>query len=104
MYKRQRLGSINIKISILPTSPTIMQHKIHLEDGARSYWDRQRSLNPTPQEVIRKEVFKWLDHGIIYPIFDSKWVSLVQVVLEKTSITVIRNDKNELIPTRVQSK
>ena len=69
-----------------------MQYRIH-----------QRRLNPTLQEVVKKEVLKWLDHGIIYPISDSEWVSPVQVVPKKTSITVIRNDKNELVPTRVQS-
>ena len=47
---------------------------------------------------------KWLDHGIIYPISDSEWVSVVQVVPKKIGITVIRNDKNELVPTRVQSR
>jgi len=48
-------------------------------------------------------VLKWLDHGIIYPISDYEWVSLIQVVPKKTGITVIRNDRNELVPTRVQS-
>jgi len=46
---------------------------------------------------------KWLDHEIIYPISDSECVSAVQAVPKKTSITVIKNDKNELIPTQVQS-
>ena len=32
------------------------------------------------KEVVRKEVLKWLDTGVIYPIFDSAWVSPVQVV------------------------
>jgi len=48
-------------------------------------------------------VLKWLDHKIIYPISNSEWVSPIQVVHKKTGIAVIRNDKNELIPTRVQS-
>ena len=52
------------------------------------------------QEVVKKEVMKLLDAGIIYPISDSKWVSLVQVVPKKSGMTVITNDKNELIPTR----
>ena len=69
-----------------------MQYRIH-----------QRRLNPTLQEVVKKEVLKWLDHGIIYPISDSEWVSPVQVVPKKTGITVIRNDKNKLILTRVQA-
>ena len=71
-----------------------MQHRIQLEDNAKPYHDHQRRLNPSLQEVVRKEVLKWLDHGIIYPIFDSEWVSLIQVVSKKTGITMIRNDKN----------
>jgi len=46
-------------------------------------------------------VLKWLDYWIIYPISDSEWVSLIQVVHKKISITVIRNDKKELVPTQV---
>ncbi|KAL8114101.1 hypothetical protein AgCh_021107 [Apium graveolens] len=52
------------------------------------------------QEVVEKEVLKLLDAGIIYPISDSKWVSPVQVVLKKGGTTVVRYDKDELIPTR----
>ena len=48
-------------------------------------------------------MLKWLDHGIIYPISDRHWVSLIQVVPKNTVDTVIRNYKNELIPNRVQS-
>ena len=46
-------------------------------------------------------MLKLLDVGIIYPIIDSKWVSPTQVVLEKSRITVVKNENNELIPTRV---
>ncbi|KAL4388382.1 hypothetical protein GQ457_09G019490 [Hibiscus cannabinus] len=52
------------------------------------------------KEVVRKEILKWLDAGIIYPISDSEWVSPVQCVPKKGGITVISNEKNELIPTR----
>ena len=41
-----------------------------------------------------------LDAGIIFPISDSKWVSPVHVVPKKGGMTVITNEKNELIPTR----
>ena len=44
---------------------------------------------------------KLLDAGIIYAISDSKWVSPVQVVPKKGGTTVVKNDKNELIPTRI---
>ncbi|CAL2230185.1 unnamed protein product [Prunus armeniaca] len=53
------------------------------------------------KEVVRKEVMKLLDVGIIYPISDSKWVSPVQVVPKKSGITVVKNEANELVPTRV---
>jgi len=85
-------------------SPSIVQHRIYLEDNVKPYRDHQRRLSPTLQEVVKKEVIKWLDNGIIYPISNSEWVSPVQVVPKKTGITVIRNDKNELVPTRVQSR
>jgi len=49
------------------------------------------------QEVVKKEVLKGLDHGIVYPIFYSKWVSLVQIVPKQIGITVIRDNKNKLI-------
>ncbi|CAL8988281.1 unnamed protein product [Prunus brigantina] len=41
------------------------------------------------KEVVRAEVLKLLDVGIIYPISDSKWVSPVQVVPKKSGITVV---------------
>ncbi|XP_019179609.1 PREDICTED: uncharacterized protein LOC109174831 [Ipomoea nil] len=60
----------------------------------------QRRLNPNMKEVVRAEVLKLLDSGIIYPISDSKWVSPIHVVPKKSGITVVTNEKNELIPTR----
>ncbi|GJV79958.1 reverse transcriptase domain-containing protein [Tanacetum coccineum] len=44
---------------------------------------------------------KLLDAGLIYPISDSPWVSLVYCVPKKGGITVIENEDNELIPTRL---
>ncbi|XP_019435872.1 PREDICTED: uncharacterized protein LOC109342320 [Lupinus angustifolius] len=52
------------------------------------------------KEVVRKEVVKMLEAGMIYPISDCKWVSLVQVVPKRGGMTSIRNKNNELIPTR----
>src|SRR5688572_17578468 len=52
------------------------------------------------KEVVKKEVLKLLVAGIIYPISDSKWVSHVQVVPKKGGMTVVTNDKREMIPTR----
>ena len=52
-------------------------HRILLEDGHNPSVEAQRRLNPTMKEVVRKEVLKWLDAGVIYPISDSAWVSPV---------------------------
>ncbi|KAG9449976.1 hypothetical protein H6P81_009941 [Aristolochia fimbriata] len=81
-------------------SPTTCMHKILMEDSFKPTIQPQRRLNLTLQEVVKKEVVKLLDAGIIYPISDSKWVSPVQVVPKKGGITVIKNSENELIPTR----
>ena len=39
--------------------------------------------------------------GIIYPISDSTWVSLTQVVPKKSGVTTVLNEKREEIPTRL---
>ena len=52
------------------------------------------------KEVVRKEVLKWLNAGVIYPISDSSWVRPVQVVPKKEGTMVVVNEKNELLPTR----
>ena len=54
-------------------------------------------------DVVKKEVTKLLQADIIYPISDSQWVSPVKVVPKKTGLTMIKNEKEELIPTRVQN-
>ncbi|KAG9444943.1 hypothetical protein H6P81_016283 [Aristolochia fimbriata] len=81
-------------------SPTICTHRILMEDNYKPSIQPQRRLNPTLQEVVKKEVIKLLDAGIIYPISDSAWVSPVQVVPKKGGTIVIHNEHNELIPTR----
>ncbi|KAL5578124.1 hypothetical protein UlMin_019823 [Ulmus minor] len=71
-----------------------------MEETYKPLVQPQRRLNPSMQEVVKKEVVKLMDAGIIYPISDSSWVSPVQVVPKKGGMTVVKNDKNELIPTR----
>jgi hypothetical protein len=52
------------------------------------------------REVVKKEVLKLLTTVVIYLVSDSEWISPVQVVPKKGGMTVIRNEKNELIPQR----
>nr|GEY60328.1 reverse transcriptase domain-containing protein [Tanacetum cinerariifolium] len=61
----------------------------------------QRRANPKIHDVIKKEVIKLLDAGVIYPISDSSWVSPIYYVPKKGGMTVVANENNELIPTRL---
>jgi hypothetical protein len=53
-------------------NPLLVMHKIHLEENSKPLREPQRRLNPAMQEVVRAEVNKLLDAGIIYPISNSK--------------------------------
>ncbi|XP_068340260.1 uncharacterized protein [Pyrus communis] len=82
-------------------SPTTCMHRILLEEGAKPSREAQRRLNPPMLEVVKKEIIKLLDCGVIYLISDSRWVSPVQVVPKKSGVTVVKNEEQELVPTRV---
>ncbi|PNX82945.1 hypothetical protein L195_g038982, partial [Trifolium pratense] len=84
-------------------SPSVCMHRILLEDDAKASREHQRRINPILGEVVRKEVLKLLDAGIIYQISDSKWVSPVHVVPKKGGLTVVKNEKGESVPKRVES-
>ncbi|XP_048631636.1 uncharacterized protein LOC125606817 [Brassica napus] len=81
-------------------SPSLCMHRIHLEDESKTSIEHQRRLNPNLKDVVKKEIIKLLDAGVIYPISDSNWVSPVHVVPKKGGITVVKNENDELIPTR----
>nr|GEW07541.1 DNA-directed DNA polymerase [Tanacetum cinerariifolium] len=79
--------------------PRFCSHKILIEGDYKPAVQSQRRVKPKIHEVIKKEVIKLLDAGMIYPIFDSSWVSLIHCVPKKGGITVVENKNNELIPT-----
>ncbi|XP_038994728.1 uncharacterized protein LOC120118848 [Hibiscus syriacus] len=93
-------GIADIKLISL----SLCMHKILLEDSASSLIKLQGRLNLIMKEVVRKEIIKWLDARIIYPILDNKWVSPVQCVSKKGDITVVTNEKNELVSTTTMDK
>ena len=74
-------------------SHSICTHKILMEEECKPKVQPQRRLNPSMKEVVKAEVIKLLDAGMIYPISDSAWVSPVQVVPKKGGMTVIKNEK-----------
>ncbi|KAM1908066.1 hypothetical protein ACFX14_027627 [Malus domestica] len=84
-------------------SPTSCMHRILLEEGSKTSQEAQRRLNPPMMEVVKKEIIKLLDCGVIYPISDSHWVSPVQCVPKKSGVTMVTNAKNKLVPTQIQT-
>ncbi|GJY19026.1 reverse transcriptase domain-containing protein [Tanacetum coccineum] len=81
--------------------PQFCTHKILMEDDFKPAVQHQRRVNPKIHEVIKKEVIKLLDAGLIYPISDSPWVSPVHCVPKKGGMTVVTNENNKLILTRL---
>nr|GEX33422.1 reverse transcriptase domain-containing protein [Tanacetum cinerariifolium] len=81
--------------------PRFYTHKILMEDDFKPTVQHQRRVNPKIHEVVKKEVIKLLDSGLIYHISDSPWVSLVHCVPKKGGMTVVEKEDNELIPTRL---
>jgi hypothetical protein len=71
-------------------SPSMCMHHILLEDNAKPTRGMQRRLNSPMIEVVKAEILKLLDAGIIYPITDSKWVAPIHVVPKKTGITLVK--------------
>ncbi|GJW21407.1 reverse transcriptase domain-containing protein [Tanacetum coccineum] len=91
-WKLSDIKGINLEFCI---------HKILIEEDYKPVVQHQRRVNPKIHNVIKKEVENLLDAGLIYPISDSPWVNPVHCVPKKGGFTVVENDENELIPTRL---
>ena len=78
----------------------VCSHRIHLEEDSRPTREGQGRLNPAMQEVVKKEVLKLLQAGMIYPISDSEWVSPIHIVPKKGGYTVMENEEGKLMTTR----
>ena len=84
--------------------PSLCTHRIFLEEDSRPSRVAQRMLNPKVWDAVKDEILKWLNAGIIYPISDSPWVIPVHIVPKKAGITVMTNDEDEKIQTRLPTK
>ena len=62
--------------------------------------EHQRRLYPLMQEVVKKEIIKWLDAGVIYPIAEGSSVCPVQCLPKKRGMILVPNEKNDLVPMR----
>nr|GEW80885.1 reverse transcriptase domain-containing protein [Tanacetum cinerariifolium] len=81
--------------------PEFCTHKILMKDDFKPVVQHQRRVNPKIHDVIKKEVLKLLDARLIKPISDSPWVSPVHCVPKKGGFTVVENEENEFILTRL---
>ena len=81
-------------------SPALCTHHIPIDPAYPPSREPQRRLNDAMREVVKKEELKILHAGIIYPMPYSEWVSLVQAVPKKGGTTVVKNEKDDLIPQR----
>nr|GEV60427.1 reverse transcriptase domain-containing protein [Tanacetum cinerariifolium] len=94
--------AIDWKLSdIKGINPEFYTHKILMEEDLKPTVQHQRRVNPKIHDVIKQEVIKLLDAGLIYPISNIAWVSPVHCVPKKGGFTVVENEDNELILTRL---
>ncbi|GJY76826.1 reverse transcriptase domain-containing protein [Tanacetum coccineum] len=94
-------GAISWKMSdIKGISLSYCTYKILMENDYKPVIQPQWHLNPKVQDVVKNEIVKLLDSGLIYPISDSSWISHIHVVPKKGGMTMVLNDNNELISSR----
>nr|GEW63921.1 reverse transcriptase domain-containing protein [Tanacetum cinerariifolium] len=82
-------------------NPKFCTHKILMDEDFKLVVQHQRRVNPKIHDVIKKEIAKLLDARLIYPSSNSPWVSLVHCIPKKGGFTVVENEENELILTRL---
>ncbi|GKA62934.1 reverse transcriptase domain-containing protein [Tanacetum coccineum] len=70
------------------------------EDDKKPFFQKEKVISRTCRRVVKKEIVKLLDTGIIYPIADGPWVSPIHCVPKKGGIIVVTNENDELVPTR----
>ncbi|RDX92693.1 Retrovirus-related Pol polyprotein from transposon 17.6, partial [Mucuna pruriens] len=94
---RQHKKAIGCELSVLPRiNPSICMHKILMEEESKPI-----------RQTTKKNEFNHprcsQERGIIYPISDSQWMSLVQVVPKKSGMIVTKNQHDELVPMWIQN-
>nr|GEZ17351.1 reverse transcriptase domain-containing protein [Tanacetum cinerariifolium] len=89
------------KLPVIITKELGDEEKSSLIKDYKPAVQHQRRVNPKIHDVIKKEVEKLLDAGLIYLISDSPWVSPIHYVPKKGGFTVVENEENKLILTRL---
>ncbi|GJS30204.1 reverse transcriptase domain-containing protein [Tanacetum coccineum] len=71
--------------------PKFCTHKILMEDDYKPVVQMQRRVNPKIHEVIKKEVIKLLDAGLIYPIWIAHGLSARFIAFLKRGMTMLND-------------
>ena len=87
--------------NIIGIPPDIYSHTIQLMSDHKPSIEHQRFLNTPMQELLKKEIIKWFNDGMIYPIANNSLICLVQCVPKKGGMTMVPNEKNELVLVRL---
>nr|GEV22409.1 reverse transcriptase domain-containing protein [Tanacetum cinerariifolium]GEW06803.1 reverse transcriptase domain-containing protein [Tanacetum cinerariifolium] len=105
--KKLNVEEIKIIKSSIDEPPELKLKELpsHLEYAFLERTDKlpviiSKELKDEEKSALLKEVIRLLDAGLIYPIFDCSWVSLVHCMPKKGGMTMVENKDNELIPTR----
>ncbi|XP_069143507.1 uncharacterized protein [Solanum lycopersicum] len=96
---KKRKAAIGWQMSdIQGISRALCMHKIYMKEGYKASAQQQRRLNHLMKDVVRKEVIKWLDAGIMYPVSESKWVrNIIAFLIDTPGIVLGHNvSKNGL--------
>nr|GEU58114.1 DNA-directed DNA polymerase [Tanacetum cinerariifolium] len=91
----------NDKLPVIIAKYLSVEEKTALITDFEPAVQHQRRVNPKIHDIIKQEAIKLLDAGLVYPISDSPWVSPVYCVPKKGGFTVVENEDNELILTRL---
>lgn len=78
-------------------------HQIMLEEDYKPSREHQRRINTIMSDVVKREVLKLLEAGIVYQICDNKWVNPVHVVPKKGGVTVVQNEKGEQVAKHIEN-
>jgi hypothetical protein len=103
LFKKHRKVIVYSINDLKGLSPTFCTHHIPMEDQCKPVVNHQRRLTHAMREVVKKEIIKLLDAGIIYPVPHREWVSPVHCVPKKGGLTVVKSEKDELILQRTMN-
>jgi hypothetical protein len=100
VLEKHRAAFVYLLHDLKEISPILCTHHISTDPEVTPCREPQRRLNNAMREVVKKDVLKLLHAEIIYPVSHSEWVSSVQVVSKKGGMTIVKNERNELIPPK----